>query len=152
MELTIMPFIVTDIFASSDDHLYFNGNFEDWFKYWVGIKTETKLFNTTCQRQHDNSLLCSGIPSSINSLVLNLPLIFVVELSVGNDGTPLDWNIPQHLEPLGSDQVKKSKLVYDLIGFGLMNEAQNHFITYYQDGSITGVTTYDRMQNHGKAV
>jgi len=48
MELTIMPFIVTDIFASSDDHLYFNGNFEDWFKYWVGIKTETKLFNTTC--------------------------------------------------------------------------------------------------------
>jgi len=84
--------------------------------------------------------------------VLNLPLIFVVELSVGNDGTPLDWNIPQHLEPLGSDQVKKSKLVYDLIGFGLMNEAQNHFITYYQDGSITGVTTYDGIQNHGKAV
>jgi len=64
----------------------------------------------------------------------------------------LDWNIPQHLEPLGSDQVKKSKLVYDLIGFGLMNEAQNHFITYYQDGSITGVTTYDGIQNHGKAV
>ena len=84
--------------------------------------------------------------------MLNLPLIFVVELSVGNDGTPLDWNIPQHLEPLGSDQVKKSKLVYDLIGFGLMNEAQNHFITYYQDGSITGVTTYDGIQNHGKAV
>jgi len=29
MELTRTPFIVTDIFASSDDHLYFNGNFED---------------------------------------------------------------------------------------------------------------------------
>ena len=84
--------------------------------------------------------------------MLNLLLIFVVELSVGDDGTPLDWNIPQHLEPLGSDQVKKSKLVYDLIGFGLMNEAKNHFIAYYQDGSITGVTIYDRMQNHGRAV
>ena len=84
--------------------------------------------------------------------MLNLLLIFVVELLVGDDRTSLDWNIPQHLEPLGSDQVKKSKLVYDLIGFGLMNEAQNHFITYYQDGSITGVTTYDGIQNHGKAV
>ena len=33
-----------------------------------------------------------------------------------------------------------------------MNEAQNHFIAHYQNRSITGVTTYDRMQNHGKAV
>ena len=33
-----------------------------------------------------------------------------------------------------------------------MNEVQNYSIAYYQDGSITGVTTYDRMQNHGKAV
>jgi len=48
IELTRMPFIVTDILAFSDDHLYFNGNFEDWFKYWIGIKTETKLFNITC--------------------------------------------------------------------------------------------------------
>ena len=47
MELTRTPFIVMDIFASSDNHLYFNGNFEDWFKYWVGMKTETELFNTT---------------------------------------------------------------------------------------------------------
>jgi len=54
--------------------------------------------------------------------VLNLLLIFVVELLVGDDRTSLDWNIPQHLEPLGSDQVKKSKLIYDLIGFGLINE------------------------------
>jgi len=54
--------------------------------------------------------------------VLNLPLIFVVKLSVSDDATSLDWNIPQHLEPLGSDQVKKSKLIYDLIGFGLINE------------------------------
>jgi len=45
MELTRILFIVTNIFASSDDYLYFNGNFEDWFKYWVRIKTETKLFN-----------------------------------------------------------------------------------------------------------
>jgi len=64
----------------------------------------------------------------------------------------LDWNIPQHLEPLGSDQVKKSKLIYDLIGFGLINEAQNYFIAHYQDESITGVTTYDGMQNHRKTV
>ena len=152
MELTRIPFIVTNIFASSDNHLYFNSNFEDWFKSWIGIKTEIKLFNTTCWRQHKNSLLYSEILSGINSLVLNLPLIFVIELSVGNDGTPLDWNIPQHLEPLGSDQVKKSKLIYDLIGFGLMNEAQNYFIAHYQDESITGVTTYDGMQNHRKTV
>ena len=33
-----------------------------------------------------------------------------------------------------------------------MNEAQNHFIAHYQNRSITGVTTYDRMQNHGRAV
>jgi len=61
--------------------------------------------------------------SGINFLVLNLPLISIVKLSVGDDKTPLDWNIPQYLEPLGSDQVKKSKLVYDLIGFRLMNKA-----------------------------
>ena len=84
--------------------------------------------------------------------MLNLPLIFVVKLLVGDDETPLDWNIPQHLEPLESNQVKKSKLIYDLIDFELMNKAQNYFIAYYQDGSITGVTTYNRMQNHGKAV
>jgi len=84
--------------------------------------------------------------------VLNLLLIFVVELSVSDDRTPLDWNIPQHLESLGSDQIKKSKLVYDLIGFGLMNEVQNHSIVYYQDGSITGVIIYDGIQNHRRAV
>jgi len=47
MELTRMSFIITDIFASSDNYLYFNSNFEDWLKYYVGIKTETKFFNTT---------------------------------------------------------------------------------------------------------
>ena len=54
--------------------------------------------------------------------MLNLLLIFVVELLVGDDRTPLDWNIPQHLESLESDQVKKSKLIYDLTGFGLTNK------------------------------
>ena len=84
--------------------------------------------------------------------MLNLLLIFVVELSVGDDRTPLDWNIPQYLEPLESNQIKKSKLIYDLIDFGLMNKAQNHFIVYYQDRSITGVITYDGIQNHERAV
>ena len=50
------------------------------------------------------------------------------------------------------DKVKKSKLIYDLIGFGLMNKAQNYFIVHYQDRSITEVTTYDRMQNHERAI
>jgi len=70
--------IITDIITFSDNYLYFNGNFENWFKYWIEMKTKTKLFNTTCWRQHNNSL------------VLNLSLIFVVKLSVGNDGTSLD--------------------------------------------------------------
>ena len=82
--------IITDIITFSDNYLYFNGNFENWFKYWIEMKTKTKLFNTTCWRQHNNSLLCSRILGSINSLVLNLSLIFVVKLSVGNDGTSLD--------------------------------------------------------------
>ena len=33
-----------------------------------------------------------------------------------------------------------------------MNKAQNYFIVYYQDRSITGVITYNRMQNHGRVV
>ena len=70
--------IITDIITFSDNYLYFNGNFENWFKYWIEMKTKTKLFNTTCWRQHNNSL------------VSNLSLIFVVKLSVGNDGTSLD--------------------------------------------------------------
>ena len=54
------------------------------------MKTKTKLSNTTCWKQHNNSLLCFGISSSINSLVLNLPLIFVVKLLVDDDKTLLD--------------------------------------------------------------
>jgi len=33
-----------------------------------------------------------------------------------------------------------------------MNEVQNYSIAYYQDGSITGVITYNRIQNYRRAV
>ena len=90
MELTRLPFILTDIYVSSDDYLHFDGNFGAWFKHWVGMKADTKLSNGSCWRQHNGSLLCSGISSGIDSLVLNLPIILIVELSVGDDRTPLD--------------------------------------------------------------
>ena len=113
MELTRIPFIVTNIFASSDNHLYFNSNFEDWFKSWIGIKTEIKLFNTTCWRQHKNSLLYSEILSGINSLVLNLPLIFVIELSVGDD--EYVYSSYTHISPALSFSKKKKENIVDLI-------------------------------------
>jgi len=90
MELTRLPFILMDIYAFSDDHLHFDGNFGAWFKHWVGMKVNTKLLNRFCWQQHNSSLLCFRISSGIDSLVLNLPIVFIVELSVGNNGISLD--------------------------------------------------------------
>ena len=90
----------------------------------------------TCWRTKDNKVLCPGIRTEVYKLVISIPVILGIE--VGDETIGLNrrsetvakqphWHFPQTIEPDSKEAARDFGVVYDLIGFILINMEGTHF-------------------------
>lgn len=138
----------------SAQHQLYNGKLADWFSHWAGIQGWEG--SSTCWRVYNEEIFCDGQRSTVRNQLVSLPVILVVELlqeGIANgtsDRPDVDWDVPATLTPPISPGIAKShKIIYDLVGYGLVDHTGNHFTAQYQHPIDKQIHTYDGIKNDG---
>ncbi len=83
-------------------------------------------------------------------IVASIPVILAVELENFSGYTDLKpWNIPETLLPDTSKAAIDHGLIYNLIGWALYRESDNHFLCQHFSPDYTRLSTYDSMLYNG---
>ncbi|KIM36004.1 hypothetical protein M413DRAFT_14221 [Hebeloma cylindrosporum] len=95
----------------------------------------TKVFESpettdSCWRVKDGEILCPGTRKEIHKLILSIPVIWGIEIEAA-----LEFGI-----------------IYDLVGFVLVDFQGTHFIARYATDDGTKIYTYDSMRHNGYPV
>lgn len=140
-ELTTMP----------SDFAEFNGDFAAWFMNLITFK-DTPIENNPCWCQYQEVQICDGQCADISHLVINIPVILIVELSIDTQGNALPWDIPSTLNAACPSHAKKHKMIYNLVGYGLKDHQKGHFIARYLNTCDHSLYMYNDMCNNGRCI
>jgi hypothetical protein len=132
-----------------EDHTTFNGDITLWFAKFIsvqGIKTK----NQACWRTMEAEVLCPGVCTDTRGLVVGIPTMLMLNFS--EPSNLLVWTFPETITPLTKTLAKRSRLIYDLVGFGLHSKKAGHFTAHYTFKSHSDIFIYDGMKNDGYAL
>ena len=151
--LQCMPFFQVQI------HHYkkYNGLiFKFCQEHFTGNKAPTSPHNNCCWRVKEGNILCSGKWHDLQDLVVSIPVILAIE--VGDESVGLNpilgseqqhWDFPPTISPDSSDSARKFGMIYDLVGFTLVNTGGTHFIARYASHDQKIIYTYNSLAYKG---
>ena len=123
---------------------------------FTGSKPRTSPDNNCCWRVMEGKILCPGKRHDIQDLVVSIPVILAIE--VGDESVGLNhhlgserqyWNFPPTISPDSTDSAKKFGIIYDLVGFILVNTQGTHFTARYASHNQKIIYTYDSLVHEG---
>ncbi|KAF8173113.1 hypothetical protein BJ912DRAFT_859605, partial [Pholiota molesta] len=135
---------------SPSDHEDFMGSFSDYFADMLSIE-KTPTSARSCWRTREGVPICSGTRKDYRSLVTSIPIFYSVEIGT-DDGASTIWNFPETLLPDTPAAAKHSGIIYDLLGYALINENRNHWIARFASDDKKRIFTYDGTKHDGFAV
>lgn len=118
--------------------------------------TKNPTPNASCWRTMEGESLCSGRCQDIRELVVSIPVVLAIE--VGDESVGLNrqlaserqyWDFPATITPDSENNAKKFGVIYDLIGYTLVNVQGTHFTARYISHDRKKVYTYDSLKHGG---
>jgi hypothetical protein len=116
--------------------------------------------HTNCCWVHEGHRLCSGKRCDLENLVVSIPIILGNE--VGDETVKLNhhtthperqqWDFPPTIFPNLKAVAKNAEIVYDLVGFVLVNVGGIHFTARYISYDHKKIYTYDGLKHKGYPV
>jgi len=112
--------------------------------------------NNCCWRVNEGNILCPGKRRDIQDLVVSIPVILAIE--VGDESVGLNrhlgserqyWDFPPTISPDSPNSAKKFGMIYDLVGFTLVNTQGTHFTARYTAHNRKIIYTYDSLVHKG---
>lgn len=119
-------------------------------------KPPTSPENNCCWRVHEGKILCPGKRHDIQDLVISIPVILTIE--VGDESVGLNqnfgserqyWDFPPTITPDSRNSAEKFGIIYDLVGFILVNTEGTHFTARYTSHDRKIIYTYDSLAHKG---
>lgn len=111
----------------------------------------------SCWRRSNTKLFCTGARREIRNIVVSIPVILAIEIGderIGQEDQQC-WDFPPTISPEsdasdGTDSDDESGIIYDLVGYVLVNYGRSHFIARYicPNDSAT-IYTYDSLRCKG---
>jgi hypothetical protein len=110
----------------------------------------------SCWRVTEGNILCSGKRQDMQDMVVSIPIILSIE--VGDESVGLNrhlgserqnWDFPPTISPDSQNAAKHFDVIYDLVGFVLVNTKGNHFIARYSSHNQKIIYTYDSLTHKG---
>ena len=120
---------------------------------FTGDKAPT---SNCCWRVKEGKILCPGKRYDIQDLVISIPVILAIE--VGDESLGLNhhlgserqhWDFPPTISPDSVNSAEKFGLIYDLVGFILINAEETHFTARYTSHNRKFIYTYDSLVHKG---
>ena len=119
-------------------------------------KTPTLSQADSCWRVKEGKRLCSGTRRNLQDLIVSIPIILAIE--VGDESVGLNrhsgskrqhWDFPPTISPDSKTAAKNFGVIYDLVGFTLVNNEGTHFTARYASHNRKKVYTYDGLMHKG---
>ena len=119
------------------------------------IPSRPTAVDDSCWRRRNNKVLCTGARREIRNIVVSIPVILAIEIGderIGQEDQQC-WDFPPTISPGTSDETDsddESEIIYDLVGYVLINYECSHFIARYicPNDSAT-IYTYDSLRHKG---
>lgn len=141
----------------ANHHLNFNGLISeacrDRFSSGKALSRPTSV-DDRCWRRSENKLFCTGARREVRNIVVSLPVILAIEIGdecIGQEDQQR-WDFPPTINPeAGSgDDMSDPGVIYDLVGYILINHERSHFTARYTcPNDMATIYTYDSMQHNG---
>lgn len=137
--------------VTPEDHKKYNGSFTDYFSDFISIEKDP-ISVPKCWRIQGSNPICNGKREDHRCLVTSMPILYSVEIGTDEaDIAPLNWDFPETLKLLRKG-VTKAGLIYDLVGYALINAERNHWIARFSSGNKKNIYTYDGRENNGISI
>lgn len=137
------------------DHQKFNGLISeacrDRFSSWKPYSKPTSI-DSGCWRRNETKLFCTGARREVRNIVVSLPVILAIEIGdecIGQEDQQ-HWDFPPTINPEAGSDSDKPGIIYDLVGYILINNNSSHFIArYICPNDMATIYTYDSMRHNG---
>ena len=113
----------------------------------------------SCWRVKEGNILCPGKRRDMQDMVVSIPMILAIE--VGDESVGLNrrlvsehqkWDFPPTISPDSENAAKNFGIIYDLVGFVLINTEGTHFTARYSSHNQKIICTYDSLAHRGYPV
>ena len=110
----------------------------------------------SCWRVKEGKILCPGKRLDMQDMVVSIPIILAIE--VGDESVGLNhhlvsehqnWDFPPTISPDSQKAAKNFGVIYDLVGFVLVNTEGTHFTARYSSHNRKIIYTYDSLAHKG---
>ena len=112
----------------------------------------------SCWRVKEGEIMCPGKRRDLQDMVVSIPVILAIEVgdeSVGinhHSGSEFEhqnWDFPATITPDSQKDAKKFGVIYDLVGYVLVNTEGTHFTARYSSHNRKTIYTYDSLAHKG---
>ena len=110
----------------------------------------------SCWRVKEGKILCPGKRRDMQNMVVSIPVILAIE--VGDESVGLNrhlvsehqnWDFPPTISPDSQKAAKNFGIIYDLVGFVLINTKGTHFTARYSSHNRKIIYSYDSLAHKG---
>jgi hypothetical protein len=105
-----------------------------------------------CWRRKETEVFCTGTRREIPNIIVSLPVILAIEIGdecIGEENQQ-HWDFPATINPLDSSDHDNSGIIYDLVGYILVNNERSHFTARYICPNNVGlIYSYDSLRHNG---
>ena len=136
-------------------HLKFNGLISEACKERFSSKkilSRPTSVDGGCWRRDETKLFCTGERREVQNIIVSLPVILAIEIgdeSIGQDNQQ-HWDFPPIIHPDAGSNSDESGIIYDLVGYVLINGERSHFTARYICPNDTAtIYTYDSLRHNG---
>ena len=105
-----------------------------------------------CWRRNETNFFCTGTRREIQNIIVSLPIVLAIEIGdecIGQEDQQ-HWDFPATINPLVNSDGDNSGIIYDIVGYILVNDERSHFTARYICPNNDGlIYTYDSMRHNG---
>ena len=123
-------------------------------KVFTTSKVPTKPHS--CWRVKEGEIWCPGKRQDMQNMVVSIPVILAIEIgdeSVGSNrhlvSERQNWDFPPTISPDSQKAARIFGVIYDLVGFVLINTEGTHFTARYSSHNQKIIYTYNSLAHKG---
>ncbi|KAJ7671086.1 hypothetical protein B0H17DRAFT_1209141 [Mycena rosella] len=129
----------------------YKGNMRQWFTDLIRVTKPEPLAG--CWHARDGELFCEG-NAHLNEIILNIPIVLIIEIEMGDIDSSDHWDVPNSLHPFPNNSPASARGVkYSIASHVYCNTQASHFTYRYStlEGAKTRIFDHDGMKNEGYA-
>ena len=139
----------------ANHHLKFDGLISEAcrerFSSGKAFSTPTSV-DDGCWRRSETKIFCTGTRREVRNIVVSIPVVLAIEIGdecIGQEDQQ-HWDFPPTINPEAGADGDKSGIIYDLVGYILINNERSHFTARYVcPNDMATIYTYDSLQHNG---